>query len=645
MPLGQDNVEPQLPPAADSLRVETLVDADYRLLVETVTDYAIFLLDTEGMVVSWNKGAERLKGYTHDEVVGRHFSMFYPQDLLDRAWPDHELSVAREVGRFEDEGWRVRKDGSSFWANVIITRLTGPDGEVRGFSKITRDLTERRHQEELLRLSEERFRLLVEGVQDYAIFMLDPKGHVMSWNAGAEKNKGYSANEILGQHFSVFYPPEVVASNWPATELKFALERGQFTDEGWRLRKDGSRFWANVVITALHDDHGHHRGFAKVTRDLTESRRVLTLEDEGRQMTTFLAMLGHELRNPLAPIHNAATLLERETTGSAVLQRTSGIISRQVKQLNRLVDDLLDVSRITSGKIALEMKPVRVLDIISDAVEASRPLIENGSHHLVTDTGAFDPWIAGDRARLVQVLCNLLNNAAKFTPTGGRIQIRLSESAGAVDIAVSDNGPGIPKHQQKQVFNLFVQGEQDIARTHGGLGLGLSLVQQLITMHNGDISIFSRGVAGEGSEFLIRLPTIADPEHSGDGKHAPAGVRGNGHILVVDDNRDAAETMLLVLDSLGYTATAVYDGLTAVSTIRDNRPQVVLLDIGLPGISGIEVAKRVRAEISDPPVLIALTGYGQASDREACLAAGFYEHMAKPVDLDDLLVHLELLIS
>jgi len=229
-------------------------DSDYRLIVDDVSDYAIFLLDPGGFIRSWNEGAKRIKGYERDEVIGRHISIFYPEELIANNWPDTELATARATGRFEDEGWRLRKDGTRFWANIVITRLTDAEGTFLGFSKITRDLSERRRNEEKLRSSEERFRLLVEGVHDYAIFMLDPSGHIVSWNAGAQRIKGYTAAEILGKHFSIFYPNEVVNAGWPAEELRRAVKDGHFEDEGWRLRKDGSRFWANVTITALRDD-------------------------------------------------------------------------------------------------------------------------------------------------------------------------------------------------------------------------------------------------------------------------------------------------------------------------------------------------------------------------------------------------------
>jgi PAS domain S-box-containing protein len=248
------------------------LDELHRLLIESVQDYAIFALDPDGFILSWNAGAERFKGYKAAEVVGRHFSIFYPQERIDEGFPDYELREAARTGRFEDEGWRLRKDGSRFWANVVITALRDQSGTLVGYAKVTRDLSDRRAAEEALRLSEERFRLLVHSVQDYAIFMLDPDGKVATWNEGAERIRGYTADEIIGRHFSVFYSPEQVSAGFPQHELALAAKNGRFEDEGWRLRKNGSRFWANVVITALRNPDGELLGFAKITRDLTERR-------------------------------------------------------------------------------------------------------------------------------------------------------------------------------------------------------------------------------------------------------------------------------------------------------------------------------------------------------------------------------------
>ena len=489
----------------------------YRMMVETAADYAIFLLDPTGHIRTWNAGARRIKGYEADEVIGRNFSIFYPQEALDEGFPATELAVAEDIGRFENEGWRVRKDGSQFWANVVITALRDEDGKLLGFSKFTRDLTERREHEELLRRSEERFRLLVEGVRDYAIFMLDPQGHIASWNQGAQKNKGYTAEEIMGKHFSVFYPPEVAASGWPQEELELALERGSFEDEGWRLRKDGSRFWASVVITALRDHTGKHVGFAKVTRDMTDNRRVRTLEDEGRRITTFIALLGHELRNPLAPIMNAVSVMQLEHIESARLRQCRDIIARQVQQMVRLVDDLLDVGRITSGKINLDLQPTPVADVVHDAVEMVAPLVEQRSHSLSLSLPHDPAIVLADRPRLLQIVSNLLNNAAKYTPPGGKIDVAVRIVGHQVEISVRDNGPGISPKNSSDIFNVFVQGEHAV--DSGGLGLGLSLVQQLVTLHRGEVSVFSTGEPGEGSEFVVRLPIFAPASAAGRATH------------------------------------------------------------------------------------------------------------------------------
>ena len=492
--------------------VQAVTDADFHRMVDAVRDYAIFMLDANGRIVSWNQGAELNKGYRAEEIIGRHFSVFYPQDRIDENWPEQELALAREHGRIEDEGWRIRKDGSRFWASVIITALYRGDGSLRGYAKVTRDLTERRRHEELLRQSDERFRLMVESVRDYAIFMLDPAGNIATWNLGAQLNKGYTTEEILGQHFSVFYTPEDIARDWPARELELALRDGRFEDEGWRVRKDGSRFWANVVITALHDSDGGHRGFAKVTRDLTQQRRIDALEDEGRQLTRFLAVLGHELRNPLSSIANVVSVMELEESSNPRIARVRGILQRQVGHLKRLVDDLLDVGRIVSGKVRLERGPVKLQDVAAAAVEAVTPEIDRLRHTLRQDIATEPLWVSGDRVRLGQVLSNLLQNAAKVTPDGGQVRLILRRRDDDAELVVCDNGPGIPREKLRHVFKLFAQGEEDHAsRQHGGLGIGLSLVYQMVQQHGGDVSAFSSGEPGKGAEFVVTLPLIDPP--------------------------------------------------------------------------------------------------------------------------------------
>jgi PAS domain S-box-containing protein len=297
-------------PSPTAFRPDPALDQRLQLLIESVTDYGIFMLDPEGHIMSWNSGAQKLKGWRREEILGQHFSIFYPPEAIASGWPDEELRLAKARGRFEDEGWRLRKDGTRFWANVVITALFGPMGELTGFAKVTRDLTERRRHEEELRISEERVRLLVDSVRDYAIFMLDPQGVVQSWNSGAKAIKGYDADEIVGRHFRVFFPPEQQAAGKPEQVLEAARRQGRVENEGWRVRKDGTLFWANVVVTAVYGPDGDLRGFAKVTRDMSERRRLEELEHSSRRMNEFLAMLAHELRNPLAPIRNAVTNMQ-----------------------------------------------------------------------------------------------------------------------------------------------------------------------------------------------------------------------------------------------------------------------------------------------------------------------------------------------
>jgi PAS domain S-box-containing protein len=612
-----------------------LPDDLLRLLIASVRDYAIFVLTPEGNIASWSAGARQLKGYEASEIVGRHFSVFYPEEAVARRWPETELERAAADGRFEDEGWRLRKDGSRFWANVVITALRDEDGVLRGFAKVTRDLTERRQQEERLRLSEERFRLLVEGVRDYAIFMLDPDGRIVTWNAGAEQLKGYAASEIIGRHFSTFYPAEAIRSNWPETELDGARRLGRFEDEGWRIRKDGTRFWANVVITAVRDQSGELRGFAKVTRDLTNRVMVEKLEEQARRMNEFIAMLAHELRNPLAPIRNAAGLLARFPDDAQRVAWAAGIVERQTGQLTRLVDDLLDASRITSGKLTVERVPIDLADVVARAVEATRPFIESRHHTLVLDIAA-PTRVLGDVVRLTQVVSNLLHNAAKFTEPHGEIRVRLERGDDA-RIVVADTGEGFEPKLLARAFDLFTQGSDDFARSRGGLGLGLAIVKRLTELHGGTVVARSAG-PGQGSTFEVTLPLLREAPARNHAHDAPvASGEAPLSVLVVDDNVDSTTTLRVLLELAGHRVANAPKGADAVRVAAADCPDVVLLDLGLPGLDGFEVARRIRVECRErQPMLVATTGYGQEEDRRRTAAAGFDEHLVKPIDMQAL---------
>ena len=653
-------------------------DERFRLLVEGVTDYAIFMLDPEGYVLTWNTGATRIKGYEPGDIIGKHFSIFYPDDALCRHLPEHELQVAGAQGRYEDEGWRLRKDGSRFWANVVITRLVDESGGLRGFANVTRDLTQRREHEESIRQSEERFRLLVEGVHDYAIFMLDPNGYVMTWNNGAERIKGYRSDEIIGKHFSTFYPQEALDDGWPEHELQVATETGKFIDEGWRVRKDGSTFWANVTITALHDEGGRLRGFAKLTRDLSERKRAQALEADGVQRQEmleaersarmaaqraarikdeFLATLSHELRTPLNAILGWTQILKKQANPKPEdFHRAMEVIERNTRAQAQLIEDLLDLSRVMAGRIRLDVQQIAVVDIARGVVESAEPTAQSKGVRLesVLDPGVGQ--VSGDPARLQQIFWNLLTNAIKFTPKGGKVQVLLQRVNSYVEFSVSDNGIGIAPRFLPHVFDRFSQKDSSTTRSYGGLGLGLAITKQLVELHGGTVQAKSPG-EGQGSSFIVKLPVailetrsedvarVHPSQHVAEEQAALPNLT-NVHALIVDDEIDARDLIQRVLQEQGAVVSVAGSGAEALRVLSTERPDILICDIGMPEMDGYQLMRRIRAE--EPrdrriPAL-ALTAFARAEDRKRALLAGFQTHIAKPADMAELVMVVASLV-
>ena len=651
----------------------------FRLLVEGVTDYAIFMLDPQGQVLTWNAGATRIKGYQPNEIIGQHFSKFYPPEALQRHLPEHELQVAAAEGRFEDEGWRVRKDGTRFWANVIITALRDDTGELRGFAKVTRDLTQRREHEESLRQSEERFRLLVEGVSDYAIFMLDANGYVMTWNSGAERIKGYQADEIIGQHFSKFYPSDVVETGWPEHELEVAAAKGRFEDEGWRIRKDGSKFWANIIITALRDESGRLRGFAKLTRDLSERKRVEALEADGaqrdemleaersarmaaqraaRMKDEFLATLSHELRTPLTSILGWTHVLRIQGTPKPEdFQRGMEVIERNTRAQAQLIEDLLDLSRIMSGRIRLDVQQLAIAEVVQGAIESVEPTAQTKGVRLESILDPRGGTVSGDPGRLQQIFWNLLSNAIKFTPKGGKVQVLLQRIDSHIEFSVSDTGIGIPASFLPYVFDRFSQKDTSTTRSHGGLGLGLAISKQLVELHGGSLHAKSPG-EGQGATFIVHLPlTILEakaesanrvhPTHAAAEEPSLLPSLAGVHALVVDDEADARDLIQRVLKEQGATVSVAASGAEAMRIMETSELDILISDVGMPDMDGYQLMRRVRA--SEPkgrriPAL-ALTAFARAEDRKRALLAGYQSHVAKPVDMAELVIVIAGLVS
>ena len=469
-------------------------------LVGGVDDYAIFMMTRKGIILDWNAGARHLKGYEPEEIIGRHFSEFYSPKEKDATVPDEGLQVAAAHGKFATEGWRLRKDGSAFWASVTIAAIKTPNGDVAGFLEITRDLTVRQASVEALRQSEERFRLLFESVSEYAIFMLDTEGVIVSWNAGAKRIKGYEADEIIGQHFSKFYTSEARNAGLPGKLLDAALRDGSAENEGWRVKKGGQAFWGNVLITAVRDEYGEHRGFVKITRDLTESKRMQQIAEASERKDLFLATLAHELRNPLAPLGPGVEMILKTPHETGRVIQIASMMRRQLDQMSRLIEDLVDLSRITTGKISLRRETVVLTDILESALETARPLIESKNHYLSLRLPPEVVVVEADRHRLAQAISNLAINAARYTPPNGSIEIAARVTDGKLlELIVRDDGPGIKRDKLESIFQMFNQGDAGSSEGRMGLGIGLTLVRTIAELHGGTVVALSDGEGREAS--------------------------------------------------------------------------------------------------------------------------------------------------
>jgi PAS domain S-box-containing protein len=497
---------------------EVTEDRQLALLVAGARDYAIVLLDPQGHVLTWNAGAEEMQGYTHEEITGRHFSVFYTQEDAARGHPAEELRLAILEGRYEEEGWRVRKDGTRFWANVVITPVRDETGALIGFGKVSRDLSARRRHDqdmqarttalEAVNAELDEFRRLVASVRDYAIFMLDPGGHIRSWNAGAERLKGYAPDEIIGRHFSIFYTREDRERRHPELELEIAVSEGRYEEEGWRVRKDGTVFWASVTITAVHDDRGALSGFAKVTRDLTARREaelalqsaVEDLRTVNAELDRFAAVAAHDLTDPLRTISGFAELLER-----AGLPEVEHEYARHIRQssvrLTRMLDGLLTYAR--AGQATEEREPVRLEDAARDALADLAGAIREREAETVLALPA-DAAVLASSADVRIVVQNLVSNALKFGDQGSpevRIEAELLDG-GAWRVGVLDNGPGVPPADRERIFDAFQRG---LAHTGGpGYGLGLAICQRLVERHGGELGV--EPAPERGSCFWFALP-------------------------------------------------------------------------------------------------------------------------------------------
>ncbi|MGE5519627.1 MAG: PAS domain S-box protein [Candidatus Dadabacteria bacterium] len=507
----------------------------FRMMVEGITEYSIFMMDPNGYIITWNEGAKYLTGYQQDEILGKHFSVFYTAEDIKIRKHEIEIKAALATGKYEEEGWRVRKNGSLFWANIVLTALFNEENKLIGFSKVTRDLSERKQNEEALRQSEERYRSLVEQVTDYGIFMMDEKGRIVSWNEGARRIKGYSASEIIGKYFTIFYPEEDIVKGKPAYELRVARATGKYEEEGWRLRKDGSRFWANVVITAVYNQQGHHVGFSKVTRDLTERKEAekalresfekyrmianelkitnteLSLANE--ELEQFTSIVSHDLQEPVRTIQSFLQLIDIKL-GEEQAEDLKVYIGKAINAANRmkiLIRNLLNYSQLSRGEINREK--INVNETILEALQNVKTSIDISRAEISIDNEVDS--IYADHVQLVQVLQNLISNASKFTDSKRpEINIRCVKEDHHVKFSVSDNGIGIPDKDKGKVFEIFRR--LHTKKQYSGTGIGLSICKKIVERHNGKIWLDSE--VGRGTTFYFTLEQQTKPEMAVDEK-------------------------------------------------------------------------------------------------------------------------------
>ncbi len=593
------------------------------------------MLDPNGIISNWNAGAKRIKGYNADEVVGQHFQMFYSREDREAGLPARSLETAREDGKFEAEGWRVRKDGSKFLASVVIDALY-EENELVGFAMITRDITERNKAADALRESERHFRLLVNGVTDYALFMLDPAGVVTNWNPGAQRIKGYLPNEIIGQHFSRFYSSADQAAGRPARALRLALESGRYEEEGWRVRKDGTFFWASVVIDPIRDDENRLIGFAKITRDITERREAhqemekLQLRLAQSQKLDALGQLtggvAHDFNNLLMVITGSLNALKKMVGDDPKALRAVQAIDTASQRGAALTSQLLSFARRQS------VNP-QTIDV-RDSIFSVRDVLDTGLGSAIelqieADNGIWP--IKVDRAEFETALVNLVINARDAMPQGGNVTVQARNvfvddgvtKGDFVAIKVRDTGTGIPDDVLAKIFDPFFT-TKPIGK---GTGLGLSQVHGFVHQAGGTIAVDSE--LGKGTSFTVCLPrsTAALTRRPEQLSH-----RGTGTVLLVEDNPDVANASTGLLEELGYAVRWASDVDSALSEIAADGIDLVLSDIVMPGkMDGLALARILKQKHPALPILLA-TGYSEAARN----AAAEFPILRKPYQIHEL---------
>jgi PAS domain S-box-containing protein len=605
-------------------------------IVDTLRE-PVLILSADLVVLRANLSFYRSFQTVEGETEGR---LLY--ELGNRQWDIPALrklleDILPQQSTFDD--YEVSHEFESIGRRVLLLNARRVKCDLDNIDLILlaiEDVTEHRRLEDERRELETRFSSLVKNIRDHSIFTLDPHGRITSWNREAEQILGYTETEAIGQDFSIIFTPEDQSAGVPNQELATARNEGRAEDERWHARKSGERFWALGIVTPTQDESGVHTGYSKILRDMTDRKRAeVGLQQADKRKDEFLATLAHELRNPLAPIRNGLQLLKL-STDPAIWEQAREMMERQLAQMVRLVDDLMDISRISRNKLELRKAPVELQAVIQSAVETARPQIDASGHLLTVSLPPQPIHLQADLTRLAQVFWNLLNNSAKYTEPGGRISLVVQLQGGEAVVTVQDNGIGLAAESMPGLFEIFSQVDRRLERTQAGLGIGLALVKGLTEAHGGRVEARSGGI-GEGSTFIVRLPvTEADPVAlAPQTEMAMTGPKGR--ILIVDDNRDGAASLAKLLTVMGNETRTAHDGMEGIIQAEAFRPDLIVLDIGLPKLNGYDACRRIRERPwAKNTLIVAATGWGQDEDRRRSKEAGFDHHLVKPVDAREL---------
>ncbi|MBF6990351.1 ATP-binding protein [Cupriavidus sp. IK-TO18] len=598
----------------------------YRRLLDAVEDVAVFETDAEGLIVAWPDSALRVFGYRAEDIAGRHFSCLHRADDVAAGLPLQWQQAVAQAGSARDRGWRVRRDGSQLQAACVMHASAG------GFVVACRDITVQEAASDHARLAESRLQLLADNLPGTAVCELDLDGTIRSWNVGAQAVTGYTAAEAVGKPLALLYTGPDAAAGRDRAALEAARACGQWAGDERLARQDGAIVRCQTRMVLVRDAAGCPAGLLWTARDISDALRLELLESGNRRLQSFLAILGHELRNPLAPVRNAVEVIALTPDADTRIRHCAAIIDRQLRQLERLVNDLLDVGRVTAGKMKMELTPTSYNEVVGNSLEAIRPVLDAAGQQLVAELPAVSPHVRADANRLGQVLFNLLSNATKYTPRGGTVSVRVHVEPARVVTTVSDTGRGLQRAALDRIFNLFSQESE--AGSRSGLGVGLALAKAVVEAHGGAIQADSAG-PGKGSTFTVILPRAGAPRREAA---APApGTPPRRRVLVVDDNADSADSMAELLIMLGHDARAAHGGYQALALAGSFRPDCVLLDLEMPDMSGYEVLQALRQTCGAQVRFLALTGRGTPDDHRRSKLAGFHAHLTKPLAIDALL--------